>query len=111
MENFDFNAVQQPTMQITLPDKERTKIVLTMPSTSLVERLDAVSDELNEIFAKKDISTIHQVYQLLAEILSCNQDFREFTAEELKKCLSFDHIVAFCLAYIKFLGGIKKAKN
>lgn len=109
--NFDFNAIQQPTMKITLPNKEHTEITLTIPKTSLVERLGAASDELNEIFAKKDASTINQVYQLFAEILSCNQEYREFTADELKEYLNFDHIAAFCLAYIKFLDSVKKAKN
>ena len=111
MRSFDFNSVQQPMMEITLPNETQTKVRLTMPKTSLVERLSATVGELNEIFAKKDASTIQQVYSLVAEIMSCNRDFRTFTAEELKECLNFDHIVAFCLEYISFLSDVKKAKN
>ena len=111
MRSFDFNSVQQPTLEITLPDKERTKVRLTIPKTSLVERISAAAGELNEIFAKKDDSTIRQVYQLVAEILSCNLDFRTFTADELKEYLNFNHITVFCLEYISFLTETKKTKN
>lgn len=110
-QKFDFNSVQQPTLEITLPDKEQTKVKLTIPKTSLVERLSATAGELNEIFAKKDDSTVNQVYQLVAEILSCNLDFRTFTAAELKEYLNFNHITVFCLEYIRFLSETKKAKN
>lgn len=111
MAKFDFNAISQPTMEITLPDKDHSRLRLTTPSTSLVECLGATSEELEKIFAKKDASTIHQVYQLIAEILNCNLEFREFTADELKNYLNFDHIVAFVLAYMEFLSDVKKAKN
>ncbi|MDE5885767.1 MAG: hypothetical protein K2H29_11920 [Oscillospiraceae bacterium] len=111
MAKFDFNAISQPVLEITMPDKEHSRLRLTTPSTSLVERFGAASEELDEIFAKKDSSTIQQVYRLIAEILSCNLEFRKFTAEELKEYLSYDHIVAFVLAYMQFLADTKSAKN
>lgn len=111
MRSFDFNSVQQPMMQITLPDKEQTKIRLTMPKTSLAERMGTISTELKEISESKDESTIHRVYETVAEIMSCNLEFHTFTAEELKELLNFEHIAAFCLEYIKFLSDVKTAKN
>jgi hypothetical protein len=111
MKSFDFNSIQQPMMEITLPDKEHSQLHLTIPKTSLVERMVEMAEELEEIIEKKDENTLYKAYSLLAEIMSCNQECREFTAEELKGLLNVEHIAAFSLEYVTFLGELKREKN
>lgn len=111
MKSFDFNSIEQPTMQITLPNAERTRLTLVFPKTSLVERLRENAGQLHEIFSSKNEHGIHEVYKMFAEIMSCNQQFRTFTADDLKECLSYAHIEAFSLAYMEFLLEVKGAKN
>lgn len=111
MKSFDFNAIQQPMLEITLPNREQTKVRLTVPKASLAERMGTISAELKEISESKDESVIQYVYETIAEIMSCNLEFRTFTAEELKDCLNFEHIAAFCLEYVQFLRDLKKEKN
>ena len=108
---FDFNAISQPTLDIVLPDKEHSKIRLTIPKTSLVERMVSMAGELEEIISEKDETTLNKAYDLLAEIMSCNLENRDFTAEELKKTINIEHIAAFSLEYIRFLEEIKNTKN
>lgn len=111
MKNFDFNSVQQVTMGITLPNEEKTRLTLTVPKTSLVEKLSANAGKLDEIFKSKDEGTINELYQLIADLMSCNKQFRKVTGEELKDCLLYEHIEAFTAAYMEFLLESKAAKN
>lgn len=111
MAKFDFNAISQPTLEIILPDKKHSQLHLTIPKTSLVERVTEMAEELDEITTTKDENTLYRAYSLLAELMSCNQECREFTADELKKMLNLEHIAAFSLEYIKFLGALKREKN
>jgi len=111
MKSFDFNAIQQPMLEVTLPNKEQTKVRLTVPKTSLAEKAASITAELKEISESKDGYMIQRVYETVAEIMSCNLEFRTFTTEELKNCLNFEHIAAFCLEYVSFLRDLKKEKN
>lgn len=111
MRSFDFNSIQQPKLAVTLPNKEQTRIYLTVPSTGVAERAFSAAKELKEILDSKDDSVILKTYELIAEILSCNAEHREFTADELKECLNIEHIAAFMLEYVSFIQDLKTEKN
>ena len=111
MRDFDFNSVEQVTMGITLPNKEKTRLHLTAPKTSLVEKLTANIDKIDDIFKSKNESTINEIYKMVADFMSCNMEFREVTIAELKDCLLYPHVSAFLVAYTEFLAEIKSAKN
>ena len=109
--NFDFNAVTQTTMNITLPDAQRTRLTLTAPKVSLVERLSANAAQMLAVFQSKDASAIREIYALIAKLLSCNKEHHTVTAEAALDCLTTDHVTAFVVAYMDFLTEIKQAKN
>lgn len=111
MRDFDFNSVEQVTMGITLPNKEKTRLHLTAPKTSLVEKFAANIDKIDDIFKSKNKFAINEIYSMLADFLSCNTEFLQFTADELKEFLLYPHVNAFMLAYTEFLAEIKSAKN
>lgn len=111
MKSLDFNSVNQPTMQITLPNEERTRLTLTVPKTSVIERLSANAGDVSEILQSKDIHAIMEFYKILADIFSSNQQFRKFTAEELKECLTIYHVEAFLVPYMEFISEMKFSKN
>jgi len=107
MRSFDFNSIQQPKLSVTLPNKEQTRIFLT----GVAERALSAAKELKEILDSKEDSAILKTYELIAEILSCNAEHREFTADELKECLNIEHIAAFMLEYVSFIQDLKTEKN
>ena len=111
MPEFDFNAIEQVTMGITLPDKEKTRLTLTTPTVSMIERLEANIDNVKNILNSNNEIAINDLFQLLAELLSCNKEFRTVTVKELKDCLLAPHVDAFLMAYTEFLNEIKSAKN
>lgn len=111
MKNFDFNAIEQVTMGVTLPNKEKTRLNLTTPTISLVEKLEANIGKVEKIFNSDDENSINDLFQMLADLMSCNKEFRTVTVAELKDCLLAQHVNAFLIAYTEFLAEIKSAKN
>lgn len=110
---LDLNALEQPTLELTLRDKERTTFRLIYPSTKLVERFMSASEELTTIAKTKNAETIKSLYGLTAEIISCNLDDNQITAEELrdKYRVRFSDLVIIFSAYLDFINELKDVKN
>lgn len=113
MKALDFNALTQPTWQITLKDDERTIVNMAAPTVDLVERLIAAEPELSEAAKTKDGRTIRAVYELTAEIMNCNADGYAFTAEELRGKYRLTLLDVFRLhaGYMEFIQEMQNAKN
>lgn len=113
MKTLDFNSIQQPTWAIKLKDEAQTVVNLTAPTVELVDRLTAVAPELQKIAENKDGSTIRAVYELVADVMGCNDAGMTFTAEELrdKYKLTLLDVFVFVSGYMEFISEIKSAKN
>lgn len=113
MKMLDFNAIQHPTWQVRLKDESQTLVTLSTPTVELVDRLVAVTPELQEVAKAKDGKTIRAVYQLVADILGCNDDGFTFTAEELRDRyhMSLLDVITFMGGYLDFIKEIQNAKN
>ena len=92
---FDFNALEQPTLEVTMQDDKRTVLHLCTPTVELLERFQAAAKDVRIIAKKKDGQTIQALYELMADLFSCNADGVTVTAEELrdKYRLSLVHFV------------------
>ena len=113
MKTLDFNSIQKPTWTIKLKDESQTVVNLSAPSVDLVDRLLALAPELEEVTKAKDGRTIRAVYELIAEVMSCNDDGFTFTAEELrdKYKLTLLDIFRFVSGYLEFVKEMQDAKN
>lgn len=111
MQMLDFNAIQQPTWPIKL--KDGTVVSLSVPSVELIEKLLAMAPEMEEIAAKKDGRSIRAAYDLIARIMSFNDDGYTFTAEELrdKYRMTLLDMFKFVAGYMEFAKEIQDAKN
>ena len=111
MQMLDFNSIQQPTWPIKL--KDETVVHLSVPSVDMIERLLAMAPELEEIASKKDGRSIRAAYDLVAQIMSCNDDGYAFTAEELrdKYRMTLLDMFKFVAGYMEFAKEIQDAKN
>lgn len=110
---LDLNALEQPVLEVKLRDENRTVFRLTTPTTKLVERFIAAKAEIGTVANSKDIESIKKLYELTAELISCNADYITVTAEELrdKYRLTFGDIVTVFTAYLEFVKEINEAKN
>ncbi len=110
---LDLNALEQPILEIKLRDEKRTVFRVTTPTTKLVEKFIAAKSELVEVTKSRDGDKIKKLFELTAEILSCNADYITVTAEELrdKYRLTFGDLVVIFAAYLDFIKEFNDAKN
>ena len=110
---IDLNALEQPVLEIKLRDADRTVFRLVTPTTKLVERFIGAKAEIGEVAKTGDVERIKRVYDIAAELISCNADYITVTADELrdKYRLSFGDVVTVFTAYLEFIKEISEAKN
>ena len=58
---LDFNKIKRPTLQLVMPDEERTVINVSTPTEGLIEELDETLPELEYVLACGDKSMIRAV--------------------------------------------------
>ncbi len=110
---LNFRSFAQPTLPITMNDAEETLFTVTTPSVELVELLEANQDEINAVFARGDKSSIDEVWNLAARLISCNREGRQVTVDELKGRygMTYQMLFVFLKAYGEFVDEIESAKN
>ena len=110
---FDFNALEQPALEVTLKDDAKTKVHLLIPAEALIERFTAMSAEVKKLAANPDGALIRAAFNLWAELFSCNEEGLTFTAESLRDVykLKLVHLICFQSAYLDFIAEIQNAKN
>lgn len=111
---LDLNNVEQhPTLELTMQDKDRTTLLVTIPSEGLINELEAMGPELSSIMTKGDKAGTDQAFDLAARLISCNRNGKKITATQLRKVynMSFESLIVFMSAYLDFIEEITKAKN
>lgn len=110
---LDLNALEQPVLELKLRDEKRSVFRLTTPTTQLVEKFIAAKAEMTEVAKSRDGEKIKKLYELTADIFSCNADYITVTAEELRDRyrLTFGDLVVIFAAYLDFIKELNTAKN
>ncbi len=110
---LDLNALDQPILEITLRDEAKTIFRLTTPTVALVERFTAAKGEISEIAKSRNVDKIKKLYELTAELMSCNADYITVTAEDLrdKYHVNFGDLVVIFAAYLDFIREFSDTKN
>ena len=110
---LDLNALEQPILELALRDADRTIFRLTTPTVALVEKFSAAKGEISGLVSSRDVEKIKKLYELTAEIISCNADYITVTAEELrdKYRVGFGDLVVIFAAYLDFISELNSAKN
>jgi hypothetical protein len=110
---LDFNKFEQPTLPLVMKDAGQTKFTVTAPSLELVQKLEANRDELDQALKKGDENSLAKAWDLAAELISCNEEGRQVTAEDLqeKYCMSYLMLLAFFKVYGELIAEIESAKN
>lgn len=110
---LNFRNFTQPTLPINMNDAEETLFTITAPTVELVERLEANEAEMKANFLKGDRESLNHAWELAADLISCNRECRQVTAEELKGRYGMTYVMlfAFFTAYDEFLAEIRNEKN
>ena len=110
---LDLNTVKRPTLELTLQDTERTTLRLTTPTEALVDELKNLSTEELQKLQTGDREAVETIYSLAARLISCNRDFVDVTAEELrgKYRMDLETAAIFFAAYLDFINEVGNQKN
>lgn len=110
---LDLNALDQPILEVKLRDENHTTFRLTTPTTKLVDRFIAAKAEMSDIAQSRNADKIKKLFELTAELISCNADYITVSAEELrdKYRLTFGDVVVIFAAYLDFIKEFNNAKN
>lgn len=110
---LDLNALDQPVLELTLRDENRTTFKLTTPTVKMTEKFLAAKGELSEVASTRDADKIKKFYELAAELISCNAEYITVTSEDLrdKYRLTFGDLVVVFAAYLDFIREFNNAKN
>lgn len=113
MKKLDFNSIQQPTLELTMRDDARTVLHVTTPSEQLIRELLTFAEEMKEILEKKDGRAIEASFDLMAKLMSCNEEYITLTAKDLRDIYRFtlSDMIIFTQAYLEFINEINNAKN
>lgn len=109
---LDLNNAKRPTLEVCMTDEARTVLRVTTPSEAVINEFEALLPELSKI-QQGDRSAVDLIYDLTAQILSCNRDFIKVTPEELrgKYRMDLETAIIFWAEYNKFIDGIANEKN
>jgi hypothetical protein len=111
---IDFNALEQPTIELTFRDAARTRVTVTAPTMAMVEKLQVNLDEINATLGGDNAGALPAVYDLMAEFISCNEEGIIVTGTELRNKYGWTGILypfAFMKAYLAMIEEIQNAKN
>jgi hypothetical protein len=111
---LDFNAIEKPTLDITMRDKDHTVLRLSAPTVDFVERMQALEPTIKKMKEGNDVrENFKKLYGFFAEVMSHNEDCIKVTAEDLRDVykLNLVDLFKFYSAYEAFMDDIKNAKN
>lgn len=113
MKKLDFNSIQRPTLELTMRDDARTVLHVTVPSEQLIRELLTFAEEMKEVLEKKDGRAIEAAFELMAKLMSCNEEYKTVTAQDLRNVYRFSlsDMIIFTQAYLEFINEINNAKN
>ena len=111
--SIDFNAFEQPTIEVVMRDDAKTKITVTAPSEALIEKMDANLDLIKNACKSDNPKAMDECYSLTAEFMSCNLEGLTITGEELRNKYKVNYVMLFVFLknYMDFIDDIKNAKN
>lgn len=111
--SLDFNAIERPTLDIIMRDKDHTVLHVSAPTVDFVERMQALEPTIKKMKNGDVRENFKKLYAFFAEVLSHNEDCIKVTAEDLRDVykLNLVDLLAIYGAYEAFIDDIKNAKN
>lgn len=109
---LDFNALQSSILDITLRDEARTVVHLDLPNEALINKLENMGPEIENMKTGNQ-AAVKGIYDLAAQLISCNLDYFTTTGDELlrKYNMNLVLLLQFFSAYMDCVAEISNRKN
>ena len=109
---LDLNTIQGSIMDLTLQDDNRTVVHLDFPTEGLVRELEGMAPSLRKL-ETGDRSSVDMIYDLAAQLISCNLDYFQVTGQELRTTYKMNlfSAIKFFSCYLDFIKDLNNEKN
>lgn len=113
MKVLDLNSLQIPTMELIFTDAARTTVHIAAPTEALINELESWVKGGLDPLAKGDQASVKMSYDLIARILSYNEEGLAFTGDTLRETYKVNlwTLIAIANSYMEFIASIKNEKN
>ena len=105
---LDFNTLKKQIFTITLPDENKTKLLITVPDKKTFTEFVELKKSISEI---DEENVLDELYNMVAKIMSHNKAGKKITGKYLSNILDFEDISFFIQEYTDFISGITNSKN
>lgn len=111
VKTLDFNKIKKRYFTITLPNDEKTTLMISTPTKDIMDEFVYLSN--NYINSNNNISedVIDDLYGLCARIMSRNKANIEIKMDDLSKLLDFEDLIIFVQSYTEFISELTNSKN
>ena len=103
---LDYTKIQKKTFTVKLYDG--TTLICTMPKKRTFEKMALMKDINADTLDEK---SINDLYEVTAEILSCNMQKKKYTADEVGEMFDIEDLTLIYTEYSKFASGVKTDPN
>ncbi len=110
---LNFNTIKREYFTVTLPDEEKTTIMIGTPNKALFQELINLSksSQINQEDTNEVNDLMDDLYTTIAKVMSINKGGIHISREKLEECLDFESLLIFFKSYLEFINGIKNRKN
>ncbi|WP_338547363.1 hypothetical protein V1225_01590 [Emergencia sp. JLR.KK010] len=108
MKALDFNTLKKKYLTVTLPDENKTKLMLRTPTKRILNEFINLEKILED---GTDDDGLEEIYDTLAIIMSHNKTGRKVETETLIELMDMEDIVIFLQSYMDFVSEIVALKN
>ncbi len=107
---LNFNTVKKPTWKVTLNDENKTVLFLKIADKGTIAELISRYQNFDTESLDAD-EFMSDMYELCAQLLSCNKVGKTFTSEDLQEIWEIDDILIFIRGYVEFISEVTNQKN
>lgn len=108
---LDIRGNRLPTMEVSM-EPALGSLSLTLPSKGVSDSFPRLGELLGRLAAgSRESTTLAQLYEILAEILSCNTQKMNVSTETAQEIFAPDEAVALLADYMDFVAAKLEEKN
>lgn len=109
---LNFNNVKKRYLTVTLPDDEKTTLMIGTPTKAIMDNLILLKSGIETLEEDEtNPEALDDLYNACAKIMSRNKSGIKITTEYLSELFDFEDILLFFSTYMNFLSELTNVKN
>jgi len=108
---INFNTVKKEHFTVTLPDKDRTVLLISTPNKSLLTELITIKDSVAQLKEEINAETMDTLFDICAKLMSRNKGGVDITSEFLSEIFDLEDVLIFLTGYMEYVQGLASSKN